>query len=538
MTRLDTLRRNAGSWIVGLLWLDLAILAAQAGFGSQASLYVTLLGGAVITTFATFAWRANRTGPATRLATGIAHAALVSLLVYDFSGSPLQIDMHMYFFATLAVLAAWVDWRPLVAFAAFTAIHHLGLSYILPAAVFYGETSLIRVAMHAVILVTETGALVALVGALENAFRQTEQATDSATASDALAKRLNEQAATQAELLSQKEESERKTTALVSALDAFVVEIGAGFDALAAGDLRTRLPEHEGSDYVAIQRQFNSAVARLEAAIGEMVTSSHTLEGGIGEIATAVADLGARTEAQAASVEETVAALTEVSQKIDETAAGAKEAQTATAMAANTADQGGEVAKSAIAAMNKIEQSSDRIASILTVIDEIAFQTNLLALNAGVEAARAGDAGRGFAVVAQEVRGLAQRSAEAAKEIKDLIVSSRDEVTEGVALVGRSAGSLEEIVQQLNTMRGRIERIATAASEQADGLRTVTEAARRMDASTQRDAAMVEQLTAANTDLVKETSRMLGLTQSFQFAQTAAGQPQGNAQPKAIKRAA
>ena len=519
MTRLETLRRHASTWIVGLLWLNLGFLALHGAIGSEGSLYLTLGGGGLITVLATLAWRADRTGTPTRIATGAAHAALVALLVYDFSGNTLQMDMHMYFFAVLAVLAAWVDWRPLVVFAGITAVHHLGLSYAWPAAVFYGETSLLRVGLHAVILVLETGALVALVTSLQNAFFAIEKAMEEATAAKDRVESLNSEAATQADLLALREENERKSRALVTALDAFVEEIGTGFDVLASGDLRARLAEHEGSDYVAIQRQFNNAVARLETAIGQVVRSAEGLETGMGEIASTIADLSSRTETQAASVEETVAALTEVSRKIDETAAGARDAQNATALAAKTANQGGEIARSAITAMNKIEQSSGKIASIISVIDEIAFQTNLLALNAGVEAARAGEAGKGFAVVAQEVRGLAQRSAEAAKEIKGLIASSRTDVAEGVSLVGRSAGSLSEIVEQMDGMRLRIEEIASAAGEQADGLRTVKTAAQQMDANTQRDAAMAEELTAANAELVSETRRMLRLTQAFQVGQ-------------------
>ncbi|RFC64369.1 methyl-accepting chemotaxis protein [Fulvimarina endophytica] len=541
MTRLETLRRNAGPWILGLLWLNLGLLALHAAFGSGGSAVLTLGGGGAIALLATLSWRADRTGVFTRMATGGAHAALVALLVYDFTGNALQMDMHMYFFAVLAVLAAWVDWRPLLVFAGLTAVHHLGLSYILPSAVFFGETSLARVVLHAVILVLETGALVAIVHSLQTAFAATEKAIGEATASETRAERLNTEAETQAELLALREESERKSRALVAALDGFVEEIGSGFDRLASGDLRTRLVEREGSDYVAIQRQFNSAVGRLEAAIGQVVSSAHALEGGIGEIATAITDLGERTENQAASVEETVAALTDVSRRIDETAQGARQAQGATLAVAKTANEGGEIARTAIAAMNKIEQSSGRIASIIGVIDEIAFQTNLLALNAGVEAARAGEAGRGFAVVAQEVRSLAQRSAEAAKEIKQLIESSRAEVSEGVSLVGRSAGSLGEIAERMTDMRTRIETIASAASEQAAGLRTVTDAAQRMDANTQRDAAMAEELTAANLALVDETSRMLRLTQSFQF--DAADMPENRgsaspARPAGIRRAA
>jgi methyl-accepting chemotaxis protein len=187
------------------------------------------------------------------------------------------------------------------------------------------------------------------------------------------------------------------------------------------------------------------------------------------------------------------------------------------------ADVGAQVVADAIGAVNDIAASSSRIGQIIGVIDEIAFQTNLLALNAGVEAARAGEAGRGFAVVASEVRGLAQRSAEAAKEIKDLIADSAGHVARGVELVGRSGRSLDQIIIQTREVQGLIDQIVVSARDQANGLLQVNRAVAQMDQTTQSNAAMVEQASAAGVSLADEAVRLSELVGSFRLGEPGAG---------------
>ncbi|WP_416357872.1 methyl-accepting chemotaxis protein [Aureimonas phyllosphaerae] len=304
-------------------------------------------------------------------------------------------------------------------------------------------------------------------------------------------------------------------------LASFVASIESGFTRLADGDLTARMNEAVAPEYVATRDQFNTSVGKLEHTIGAVVGSIGSIRTGLTEINVASNDLAQRTEQQAASLEETVAALGEVTRAVNETAQNASQAQTSAQSAQRNAEKGGEIVGRAIGAMQMIEQSSQKIGNIISVIDEIAFQTNLLALNAGVEAARAGEAGRGFAVVAQEVRGLAQRSAEAAKEIKDLIQASGEQVASGVELVSASGKSLAEIISEVGDVSRVVSEIARRAQEQAVSLREVSTAADQMDKVTQQNAAMVEQATAAAQTLANETDELARLIAEFRTAATA-----------------
>jgi methyl-accepting chemotaxis protein len=296
---------------------------------------------------------------------------------------------------------------------------------------------------------------------------------------------------------------------------------GSAFERLSAGDLTVSVDDALPAGYEKLRGDFNHAVTRLCENMGLMAEASHGMHGGVGEIRQAADDLSRRTE-QAATLEQTAAAVEQITATVHQTAAGADQALKVVGRAKDEADEGAAVVSEATLAMQAIDQSSRQIAQIIGVIDEIAFQTNLLALNAGVEAARAGDAGRGFAVVASEVRQLAQRSAEAAKEIKGLIAASSDRVSAGVDLVARTGEALERIAVQVGEVNVVVADIASSARQQAQSLTEINQAVGQMDQATQQNAAMVEQSTAASHALGAVADQVAGYVGRFVLARPAA----------------
>ncbi|WP_249778358.1 methyl-accepting chemotaxis protein [Phenylobacterium glaciei] len=311
----------------------------------------------------------------------------------------------------------------------------------------------------------------------------------------------------------QRAEAER---AALAAEQAHVVDsVAEGLSRLSDGDLLHRLPDDFPVAYVKLKDDFNRAMSGLEEAMLVIAGNASSMQNGAGEISGAADDLSRRTEQQAASLEETAAALDEITVTVKKSAAGAEQANDVVNAARGDAERSGVVVNQAVEAMGEIASSSKQISQIIGVIDEIAFQTNLLALNAGVEAARAGDAGRGFAVVASEVRALAQRSAEAAKEIKTLIAASTRQVESGVRLVGETGTALAGIVNKVSEISGLVSEIAASSQEQATGLNQVNAAVNQMDQVTQQNAAMVEQSTAASHSLSQEAQELNRLVARF-----------------------
>jgi methyl-accepting chemotaxis protein len=300
-----------------------------------------------------------------------------------------------------------------------------------------------------------------------------------------------------------------------------VRRLGGGLKNLAGGDLVIRLGEGFSPTYAQIRDDFNEAIDKLKTTILTVVESTGAIQTGAQEISAASDDLSRRTEQQAASLEQTAATLTEITAAVKKSAEGASHARQVVTAADADAKQSAVVVRQAVGAMSAIAKSSQQISQIIGVIDEIAFQTNLLALNAGVEAARAGDAGRGFAVVASEVRALAQRSAQAAKEIKALISDSAGQVDEGVKLVAETGHSLERIMAQVTDINAVVGDIAAGAQEQSTALQEINGAIDQMNLVTQQNAAMVEESTAAGHSLSQETSRLSHLISQFQVGRPA-----------------
>ena len=337
--------------------------------------------------------------------------------------------------------------------------------------------------------------------------------------------------------MSEQERAEREAEkAREAAEDAQAISaLGQGLSAMANGDLTYRIESEFNPKAAQLKSDFNAAIAQLQDAVSVVVANVAGIRSGAGEISQAADDLSRRTEQQAASLEETAAALDQITATVNKTASGARQASDVVQAARGDAEKSGVVVRDAVSAMTAIETSSSQIGQIIGVIDEIAFQTNLLALNAGVEAARAGDAGRGFAVVASEVRALAQRSAEAAKEIKTLISASTGQVGAGVKLVGETGQALQRIVDRVAEIDSLVTEIAASAQEQAVGLAQVNTAVNQMDQVTQQNAAMVEQSTAASHSLAQEAESLQASVGRFRVGsgqqRTHAASPRAPAAP-------
>jgi methyl-accepting chemotaxis protein len=348
-------------------------------------------------------------------------------------------------------------------------------------------------------------------------------------------RRLEAESAEQRRLADETEARAKAEREAVSARLAEVVEgLANGLGRLSQGDLTCELAKPFSPAYERLREDFNGAVTGLHSAIQQIMTHTQAIASGTGQIASASDDLARRTEQQAASLEQTAAALGEITTTVNRTASGSTHAQTVANSAKKDAEQSANVMRDAVSAMGDIEGSARQIGQIIGVIDEIAFQTNLLALNAGVEAARAGEAGRGFAVVASEVRALAQRAADAAKEIKTLVSNSMKQVERGVRLVGETGQALERIQTGVSEINVAISEIAASAQEQATGLAEVNSAVNQMDQVTQQNAAMVEQSTAATHSLAKETEALSQAMIRFKVA-SASSRPHIAHKPPAAK---
>jgi methyl-accepting chemotaxis protein len=523
-SNLESQRQVGGKLIVALAWAMIPIvvgarLAVHEGFAGLAV-------ASVLTAIcATLARRFGGEGSAGRSLVGVALMAQVSLLVAALGGHAWQGDMHMAYFAALALLVVYCDWVVITAAAATVAVHHLGLSYLLPSAVFPGSASLGRVIVHAVILIVEAGALITITASVNSMFAVNHKARAKAEAAVGEARAANDAAESA-------RRSEEETRAVNTAAreraeaqrDAAIAALGQALAHLARGDLTARLDQRFAEAYEALRADYNTAAGKLADAMGVIEGRVDGVRAHSDQIADAAVNLAKRTERQAASLEETATAMDEITATVGQTASGAKKAADVVARTRDDVRRSGEVVQQAVAAMTAIEGSSQQITNIISVIDEIAFQTNLLALNAGVEAARAGDSGKGFAVVASEVRALAQRSAEAAKEIKALISTSTLQVETGVGLVGRTGEALERIVSQIAEIDGLVSEIAASAQHQAYGLHQVNSAVNQMDQVLQENAGMVEQTSVATQTLHGDAALLAELVSQFEL-------PRGMAEP-------
>ncbi|MBO9395044.1 cache domain-containing protein [Shimia sp. R9_2] len=322
----------------------------------------------------------------------------------------------------------------------------------------------------------------------------------------------------QSELEEQQKRRDAAQSEVVQTLSAHLSSLSKGD---LAANITTSFPEH----YEALRTDFNASIANLSQTMTEVIEAAGSIRNGAGEISQASDDLSKRTESQAATLEETAAALDDLTTSVKAAAEGARSVESAMDEAKSEAERSGAVVQNAVQAMTEIERSSSQIAQIISVIDDIAFQTNLLALNAGVEAARAGDAGRGFAVVASEVRNLAHSSSEAAMEIKNLIEDSSKLVAQGVELVGKGGESFNSITERVASISQMVSDIAEGAVEQSASLGEINAGVSQLDLVTQKNAAMVEEATAAGHMLKGDATQLADLVGRFNIDAAARKRP-------------
>jgi methyl-accepting chemotaxis protein len=512
---LETQRKIGSRLLIAMIWAHVPVtfvVLLLVGAPWTALTLVSLLTAG----FATAMWAVGSAPQTGRLTIAVAMVAQVSLLVAALKGQPWQLDMHMYYFAAVALLAIYCDWRAIVTAASVVALHHLALNFILPAAVYPGGGNLARVLLHAVILIIESAALVWMCASITRMFAAVNQNVDAArqarTVAEAATEAVEQARAAEERAASEQEELSRR----IEREHTFVVQaVATGLGRLADGDLTFRLGETFPEAYRQIQDDFNQAMERLQETMKIVVANTLGIRAGADDISQAALDLARRTEQQADSLKETAEALNQITATVKQTSDGARQTAGVIAGAQADAERSGQVVHQAVEAMSGIETSARQISQIIGVIDEIAFQTNLLALNAGVEAARAGDAGRGFAVVAQEVRALAQRSADAAKQIKALISVSGERVEQGVDLVDQTGRALEGIAAKVIEVTQLVAAIAASAEQQAADLQQVNHAVNQMDRSTQQNAAMVGQSATASQSVAHDADELARLIGHF-----------------------
>jgi len=493
MEDLIKFRQQGLSLVLAVAWACTAVIALGTilSHGSLTPLVLAL----AITVYPTLAFMRKASDDASRIVIGATMPLYCAIFLLQWSGHAWQIDLHMTFFAMIAILAILADWRPVLAGSAVTAVHHLVLNYAAPALVFTGEPDLGRVILHAVIVVAETAVLVTLTIRLEVLIVAQAQAERARIDLEATA-------------LAERTAREREQKGVVD-------KVEAGLKALASGDLDCPIHHPFPPVFEPLRTDFNTTVATLRGLVSSVAQSSHQIESSVGEIHYAADDLARRTEIDAATIEQAAHTITRMTASASNAATRASEVQSALDESQQRAVRGREIVNRAMTSVQKIEQSANEIGHIVTLIDGIAFQTNLLALNAGVEAARAGEAGKGFAVVATEVRALAQRTTDAARSIKSLIDTSNVQVTEGVEYVTQAGTVLQDVMAEVCEIGALVSEIAEATRSTAQVLSGVQGTFVAIDKSTQQNAAMVEESNAALRSLAQEATALMGTLSQF-----------------------
>lgn len=493
---LTTIRRNGALAMVGIACACIAVIAAMS-LSTGHGLWPIIVGIGSIGVPAIAVLR-NRVDAATRIMLGMALPVMPAIMLYLAAGSTLQIDIHMLFFALLAATVVMCDWRAIVAGTLVIALHHLGANVLMPAWVFPDGADLGRVILHAVIVLVEAGVLVFI------------------------SQRLEHMVYSQAKIQAEADRLEREVQISrdsIAAEQALVIgALGKGLNAMSRGDMTLRIDVDFPPSYAQLKTDFEAAADGMQQSLSKISHAANTIDISAQHINEGAGDLARRTEHQAANLQATAAATHRIAETVNESSHRASRAQDVLTAATQEAQASAEIVSRARAAMSNISRSATEIDQIIAVIDGLSFQTNLLALNAGVEAARVGEAGKGFAVVAAEVRALAQRSAEAATDIKSRISTSNEQIAVGVEVVTETSETLDRITGRIIEISDFVSTIASSVEEQASGLRAVNAAMGTLDGITQQNAAMVEETSAAARTLAAESHVLAQEVARFRLA--------------------
>jgi len=442
----------------------------------------------------------GRTDAEARMSLSITAVAMPSLLLFVCKGLAWQTDIHMVFFAALAMTTILCDWKALVAATVTVAVHHLVIGLLLPEWVFIGEGSLPRILFHAVILLGEAGALVWIAASVVKLI-------------DLVSTREQQQ-----QVMQKTHDDDRR--AQMNELECTVSVFGQSLSDLRKGDLTAEITNDFPPAYAKLKSNFNEALGELRTLIGSVADSAAMIHTGSGEIAQASEDLARRTESNAAALEETTASLTQIDSRLRASADAASRTVERADQAIATVDGGRAVADEAVEAMSRVSDSAKGIDSVIEGLDKIAFQTRVLAMNAAVEAGRAGDAGRGFAVVADLVSALAMRAEEEAKRAHDQLTMTQTDIVTAVEAVHKVDGALADISGDVSQVHELLVSMATDNQAQSAAITQISTAIGSMDQATQQNAAMVEETSAAARNLESEVNSLSKQASRFKVRQT------------------